>query len=369
MDANEFIELLGSDFFCGVPDSLLRAFIDALYVKYGVYNNHHIIAANEGNAVGIAAGYHLATGKIPVVYMQNSGEGNAINPIASLLNEKVYGIPMIFVIGWRGQPGVHDEPQHIFQGEITLKLLEVMGIEYCVISQETSLESLSNQMEMFRKLLDAGKNVAFVISKGALINDNKVKYSNEYTLNREEVIEHIVDAVGDDLIVSTTGKISRELFEIRERKGMTHEHDFLTVGSMGHASSIALGIAIQKPDRRVWCLDGDGALLMHMGAMAVNGNIAPKNMIHILLNNSSHESVGGMPTVARKMHFDEIARACGYKKVFKVENIEEIKKIIIETKKKELFFIDIKCRIESRKNLGRPSISTYENKNTYMRGL
>ncbi|SEQ15426.1 phosphonopyruvate decarboxylase [Butyrivibrio sp. TB] len=369
MDANVLLEQLDSDFFCGVPDSQLRTFVDALYSKYGVYNDHHIIAANEGNAVGIAAGYHLATGKIPVVYMQNSGEGNAINPIASLLNDKVYAIPMIFVIGWRGQPGVHDEPQHIYQGEITLKLLEVMGVEYCVVTQETTKEALIEQIEKFKMQLNAGKDVAFVITKGALTNENKVKYSNEYTLNREEVIENIVDVAGDDLIVSTTGKISRELFEIRERKGMTHKHDFLTVGSMGHASSIALGIAIQKPERRVWCLDGDGALLMHMGAIPVVGHMHPDNMVHVLLNNASHETVGGMPTVADTVSFVDVARASGYKKVLATDNLNDLDRMLLEIKDSSLPFLQVDCGIGSRADLGRPTTTAKENKYGFMNGM
>lgn len=366
MDVSVFVDALNAKFFSGVPDSQLREFIDYIYSKYGVYNEKHIIAANEGNAVGIASGYYLATGKVPVVYMQNSGEGNAINPITSLLDEKVYGIPMIFVIGWRGEPGIKDEPQHIYQGEITLKLLEDIGIEYFVVRPETLPNQIFEKMSEFSKLLDQGRDVAFVISKGALLYGEKVKYTNDNFLVREEVIEHIAEAAGEDFIVSTTGKISRELFEIRERNGMSHDRDFLTVGSMGHSSSIALGIALQKTDRRIWCLDGDGALLMHLGSAAVIGRMKPKNLIHVLLNNAAHESVGGMPTVGNTTDFVSIARACGYANCYTCETLAELDKTLADSFDTGPTFVEVKCSIASRENLGRPTTSTMENKRKFM---
>ena len=298
MQVETFVRVLNADFYTGVPDSQLKALCNYLMNTYGIDPLHHVIAANEGNCTALAAGYHLATGKVPVVYMQNSGEGNIINPVASLLNDQVYAIPMIFVVGWRGEPNVHDEPQHVYQGQVTLKLLEDMGIEAFVLSQETTEAELEQAMSSFRQLLEKGKNVAFVIRKNALTYTKKVRYANDYPMQREEIIRHITYASGKDPIVSTTGKASRELFEIRAAEGQTHGTDFLTVGSMGHASSIALGIALQRPDIRVWCIDGDGAALMHMGAMAVIGQNAPKNLIHIVINNEAHETVGGMPTVA-----------------------------------------------------------------------
>ena len=269
MKVEKLTALLGADFYTGVPDSQLKALCNYLMGTYGIDPKHHVIAANEGNCTALAAGYHLATGKVPVVYMQNSGEGNIINPVASLLNEKVYGIPMIFIIGWRGEPGVHDEPQHIYQGEVTLKLLEDMGIASYVIGKDTTDEEVEAAMAGFAPLLAQGKDVAFVIRKGALTTDVKVAYANAYTMRREDVIRHIIDVTGNDPIISTTGKASRELFELRTARGESHRHDFLTVGSMGHSSSIALGVAAHQPDKKVWCIDGDGAILMHMGAMAV----------------------------------------------------------------------------------------------------
>ena len=267
MRAEDLIEITGADFFTGVPDSQLRALCDALMNRYGIDPEHHVIAANEGNCTALAAGVHLATGTVPVVYMQNSGEGNIINPVASLLNDKVYAIPMLFIIGWRGEPGVHDEPQHIYQGEVTVRLLDDMDIKSFVIDKDTTAEQLRDVMKEFRTVFAEGKQAAFVVRKGALTCDEKVEYRNDHAMTREEIIGHIVEATGSDPIVSTTGKASRELFEIREARGDGHGYDFLTVGSMGHASSIALGVAIKSPERRVWCIDGDGAALMHMGAM------------------------------------------------------------------------------------------------------
>ena len=215
--------------------------------------------------------------------MQNSGEGNIINPVASLLNNNIYAIPEIFVIGWRGEPNVHDEPQHVFQGKITLKLLDDIDIDYFVLTKETNEEELINQMIRFKKELEQGKSVAFVVKKGALTYSKNMVYKNNNTIIREEAIKRIVDWAKDDLIVSTTGKASRELFEIREQNKQSHKFDFLTVGSMGHCSSIALGIAINSPNRKIWCIDGDGSALMHMGAMAVIGNSKPNNYIHVII--------------------------------------------------------------------------------------
>lgn len=370
MLVQEFAEKLNADFFTGVPDSQLKALCDYLMSRYGVDPKHHVIAANEGNSAALAAGYHLATGKIPVVYMQNSGEGNAVNPIASLLNENVYAIPCIFVIGWRGEPGVKDEPQHIFQGEITLKLLRDMEIPYHVIDETTGSAELETVMKEFRHYLALGKQTAFVIRKNALTFEGGTGYHNRYTLTREQAIERIVETAGVDLIVSTTGKASRELFEIREKRGEGHERDFLTVGCMGHASSIALQIAVQREEKRVWCLDGDGAALMHMGAMAVIGSQKPANLVHVLLNNQAHETVGGMPTVAGDVRFGKIAESCGYPRTMYVEGIEELDAALRDIKgQKGLCFLEVECALGSRSNLGRPTTTALENKKRFMQNL
>ena len=367
MKVEKLVEIIGSDFYTGVPDSQLKALCNYLMDRYGIDQKHHIIAANEGNCTALAAGYHLATGKVPVVYMQNSGEGNIINPVASLLNDKVYAIPVVFIVGWRGEPGIHDEPQHIYQGEVTVKLLEDMDIATFVIGKETTEDEVSAKMDEFRSILAKGKDVAFVIRKGSLTDAPEVVYSNNNTMVREEIIKHIVKASGDDPIVSTTGKASRELFEIREANCQSHKYDFLTVGSMGHSSSIALGVALNKPDTRIWCIDGDGAVLMHMGSMAVIGANKPKNLIHIVINNGAHETVGGMPTVAGNVDLVAAAKACGYPNAVCIDNFDALDKELEAAKgRNELSLIEVKCSIGAREDLGRPTTTALENKQNFM---
>ncbi len=370
MKVEEFVKILDSDFFTGVPDSQLKHLCDYLINEYGTDERHHIIAANEGNCIGIAAGYHLSTGKIPVVYLQNSGEGNIINPLSSLMSRDVYAIPCILIIGWRGEPGIHDEPQHVFQGKITTKLLQNVGVEHMVLNTNTEIADVEKQMHLWRGILKDGGQVAFVVRKGAFSSDCKIDYSNDNKLTREEVIELILERSGDDPIVSTTGKASRELFEIRERRSQDHHRDFMTVGSMGHCSSIALGIAINCPDRRIWCIDGDGSMIMHMGSMGVIGNIAPRNLIHIVINNCSHESVGGMPTSSSSMDLPMIAKGCGYKLVLtastKQEVISSIETALTHTGP---VFLEIACAIRSRPNLGRPTTTPLENKTEFMKEI
>ena len=370
MKVEKLVEIIGADFYTGVPDSQLKALCNYLMSRYGIDPKHHIIAANEGNCTALAAGYHLATGKVPVVYMQNSGEGNIINPVASLLNDKVYAIPVIFIIGWRGEPGIHDEPQHIYQGEVTLKLLEDMDIASFVISKDTTESELTAKMDEFRSILSAGKDVAFVIRKGALTDSPKVEYTNDNKMIREEIIQHIVRASGEDPIISTTGKASRELFETRVANGQSHKYDFLTVGSMGHSGSIALGVAINKPGTRVWCVDGDGAVLMHMGSMAVLGANKPNNMIHVVINNGAHETVGGMPTVAGNIDLVAVAKACGYPYAVSVDTFEKLDAELEAAKgRNDLSFIEVKCSIGSREDLGRPTTTALENKQGFMEYL
>lgn len=367
MRVEKFTEIIGSDFYTGVPDSQLKALCNYLMNTYGIDPHHHIIAANEGNCTALAAGYHLATGKVPVVYMQNSGEGNIINPVASLLNDKVYAIPIIFVVGWRGEPGIHDEPQHIYQGKVTVKLLEDMDIETFILDKDTTDDEVEKKMNDFRAVLASGKDVAFIIRKGALSYEEPVLYKNDNSMTREEIIQHIVKITGEDPIVSTTGKASRELFETRAANGQSHKYDFLTVGSMGHSSSIALGIAINKPAKRIWCIDGDGAALMHMGAMAVIGSNRPENMIHIVINNGAHETVGGMPTVAGSINLVDIAKACGYPRAVRVESFSELDSALKEAReRKGLCFIEVVCSIGARADLGRPTTTAIENKNNFM---
>ena len=370
MKVESLVNIIGADFYTGVPDSQLKALCNYLINTYGIDPRHHMIAANEGNCTALAAGYHIATGKIPVVYMQNSGEGNIVNPVASLLNDMVYAIPVIFIVGWRGEPRIHDEPQHVYQGKVTIKLLEDMSIKPFIISSQTTGEDLKVAMEDFKDDLGAGKSVAFVVKKGAISYDGKTEYKNNNTMLRETIIQHIVKVSGEDPIISTTGKASRELFEVREANGQNHKYDFLTVGSMGHSSSIALGIALNKPNTKIWCVDGDGAVLMHMGAMAVIGNNRPNNMIHIVINNEAHETVGGMPTVAGGIDMVTIAKSCGYPYAVSVSTSKSLDSELEAAKKRNMLsFIEVKSAIGARDDLGRPTTTSLENKQNFMEYL
>ena len=355
----------GIDFYAGVPDSLLKNL--CAYITDHADEQHSIIAANEGGAMGLAAGHYLATGQIPVVYMQNSGEGNIINPLASLTDPDVYNIPILLVIGWRGKPGVHDEPQHVKQGKVTTGLLNVMGIDYTVLSKEE--DKAEAQIKKAVAYMQATKQCyALVIEKDTFDNYqlSTVNCQQELTLSREEAIQIVAASLGEkDCIVSTTGMISRELFEYRTSMSEGHERDFLTVGSMGHASQIALGIALTKQDRRVWCFDGDGASIMHMGSMAIVANKAPENYIHIVFNNGAHDSVGGQPTVGLKINLPAIAKAVGYKQVCSVENKEDLQKLLVVLGEGPVF-IEVKVKKGNRKDLGRPTTTPIQNKDALM---
>ncbi len=356
----------GIDFYAGVPDSLLKNL--CAYITDHADAQHNIIAANEGGAMGLAAGHYLATGQIPVVYMQNSGEGNIINPLASLTDPDVYNIPVLLVIGWRGKPGVHDEPQHVKQGKVTTGLLNVMGIDYTVLSKEE--DKAEAQIKKAVAYMQATKQCyALVIEKDTfdtytLQNIEK----NDLTMTREEAIQAVAFALdAKDCIVSTTGMISRELFEYRTAKNEGHERDFLTVGSMGHASQIALGIALAKQDRKIWCFDGDGATIMHMGGMAIVAQKAPKNYIHVVFNNGAHDSVGGQPTVGLNIDLPRIARAVGYKHTFSVSTKEDLVDILKDVKVNDgPTLLEIKVKKGNRKDLGRPTTTPIENKEALM---
>ncbi len=365
---NELIKK-GTDFFTGVPDSLLKNF--CAYITDNAPAEKHIIAANEGNATGLAAGYHFATGKIPLIYMQNSGLGNVVNPILSLVDPDVYSIPCILLIGWRGEPGVHDEPQHVKQGKVTCALLDAMQIPYSILTDdESKLQSLIETCFSF--VQEHKAPYAFVVKKGTFAEyalKNNVTVPAEMT--REEALEKIIlSASPSTAFVSTTGMASRELFELRVKHGQGHEKDFLTVGSMGHASQIALSIAMQKKERKVYCIDGDGAALMHLGGMAIIGSRSPENYVHIVLNNNAHDSVGGQPTVGGLVNLTGIAQSCGYKKVFQAKTAQELKEILeIARESKELTFIEVKVKKGARKDLGRPTTTPIENKNAFMEFL
>ena len=367
-----FIDALAShdiSFFAGVPDSLLKNI--CAYITDTLPHNQNIIAANEGGAMGIAAGYHLATGKIPVVYMQNSGEGNIINPLASLTDKEVYNIPVLLLIGWRGRPGVHDEPQHVKQGKVTTGLLNTMGINYTVLSKDE--KQAEKQINEACKYMALTKECYALVIEKDTFDAYKLQHTkeNNFPTTRELAIETAVKCLQPNaVVVSTTGMISRELFEIRERRGEGHEHDFLTVGSMGHASQIALGIALQQPQRPVYCFDGDGASIMHMGNMAITAQMQPKNYIHIVYNNGAHDSVGGQPTVGLQIDLCAIAKAVGYQEAISVENTEQLEEALKAAQQMEgPVLIEARVRKGNRKDLGRPTTTPIQNKEALMQLL
>lgn len=367
----QFIERLragGVEFFAGVPDSLLKNL--CAYITDNVSRENNIIAANEGGAVALAAGYHLATGKTGCVYMQNSGEGNAVNPLLSLMDADVYKMPLLMIIGWRGEPGVHDEPQHVKQGKVTLSLLETMGIPYAVLDENWETQT----DEALRVISETNGIYALIVRKGTFEEYMLQRESlSSLPLSREEAIQIVVDKLKkDDIVVSTTGMISRELFEYREAKGQGHAHDFLTVGSMGHASQIALGIALQKPKRRVVVFDGDGAMLMHMGGMAIIGDYNPTNLVHIVFNNGAHDSVGGQPTVGQKIDVETLAKAVGYKDVITVDSqmslmfaMNHVNCAVIDG----VSLINVNVHKGNREDLGRPTTTPQQNKEALMKEL
>lgn len=360
MNANDFYNALisrGITSFCGVPDSLLKEFCAC--VAHRTDNRHNIITANEGNALAFAAGHYLATGFPAAVYMQNSGLGNIVNPLLSLTDEEVYNIPALLIIGWRGEPEIYDEPQHVKQGKLTLPLLDTMGIRYEILQNVSQITTASDYMRA------TNKPFALIVKKGTFEEyPDKPEKQKKYDLSREQAIQTVISLLSEkDIVVSTTGMISRELYENRS----SHEKDFLTVGSMGHASSIAFGIAINKSDRKVFCFDGDGAFLMHMGAAAVIASRNLPNLKHIVFNNEAHDSVGGQPTVMDSVDLSEAAKACGYHKAYTARSVEDIcsvwKTFYNAT---ESCFLEIKVRSGARKDLGRPKEKPIENRQAFM---
>ncbi len=360
-DFYDYLVKNNMNFFTGVPDSLLANICAC--IKENTPEKNNIIAANEGNAVGIACGYHIATGNYGVVYMQNSGEGNAVNPLLSIADEDVYSIPMLLMIGWRGEPGVKDEPQHKKQGKVTLSLLDAMGIKYEILSDD-----YASQIDAAAEYLKTNnKPYALIVRKGMFSEYKITKETNNYPLTREQALECILDKIDeDDFIVSTTGKTSREIFEIREARGQGHSSDFLTVGGMGHTSSIALGMSLGT-DKNVYCIDGDGSFIMHMGAFAVVADKAQANFKYILNNNGAHESVGGQPTVGLKIDVQAILKAVGFRHIYTAETAEEIASGMDALAKESLCALVINTHQGSRDDLGRPTISPQENKENMMK--
>lgn len=366
-------ELLNNDisFFTGVPDSLLKSF--CAYIKDNVGSDKNIVSANEGNAIALAAGYHLGTRKIGLVYMQNSGIGNAVNPLASLVDKLVYSIPMLLVIGWRGEPNKKDEPQHKKQGLITVETLDLLGIKHEVLDIDTNNDEMRIKVKKaYTHMKKENEPYALIIKKDTF-DEYNLKNSNkfDFEMTREEAIEAVIGNIKEEsVIVSTTGMASRELFELREKYKENHNKDFLTVGSMGHASQIALGVALSNKDKEVYCIDGDGALLMHLGGLAIIGNQEPKNFRHILINNGAHDSVGGQETVGFEVDTLAIAKACGYKKCYSCSSKEEVVNLSKEIADIEgTVLLEIKVKKGARKDLGRPKATPIENKEAFMEFL
>ena len=361
----------GINFFTGVPDSFLKGLCDELYTRYGTNGPCHIVAHNEGGAIGLCAGHFLATGNPALCYMQNSGLGNAVNPLASLTDREVYSIPCLLVIGWRGEPGVKDEPQHVRQGAVTLGQLDLLGIPYEILSPDTEDSAFR---ECFSSLLDslkAGRTAALVIKKGAFTYDHHPANPSGNLLHREQAAELILSSSSpSDIFVSTTGKLSREIFELREKMQCDHSRDFLTVGSMGHASMIALRIAEEKPDRRVWCLDGDGALMMHLGALPLIGQRHPANLVHVIINNGAHETVGGMPVCSGSLDICSLAESAGYSSVCTADSPDSLREILSGLSRASgPVLLEVRCACGSRADLGRPTTTPLENRDAFMRFL
>ena len=358
----------GIGFFAGVPDSFLKGLCDELFDRFGTDGPSHVVAHNEGGALGLCAGHYLATGKPALCYMQNSGLGNTVNPLTSLTDPQVYAIPCLLVVGWRGEPGVKDEPQHIKQGAVTLSQLDLLGIPYAVLSADTSEEEFRDLFAGLLAALQQGKVAALVVRKGALVSDRHPAYGNDAVLSREDAAEIILRAAApSDCFVSTTGKLSREVFELREKLGQDHRRDFLTVGSMGHASMIALGVAESKPDRRVWCLDGDGAVMMHLGSLALIGRRAPKNLVHVVVNNGAHETVGGMPVCSGALNITALAEAAGYRRVLKAGTAESLRQALEDAASAEgPVLLEVRCACGARKDLGRPTTTPVQNRDAFM---
>jgi phosphonopyruvate decarboxylase len=367
IDVKYFIDRIRekkTNFFTGVPDSLLKNV--CAYITDNTSDKEHIIAANEGNAAALAIGYHLATGEVPLVYMQNSGLGNIVNPILSLADKEVYSIPMILMIGWRGQPGIKDEPQHIKQGRVTESLLKSMEIPYSIISSSTNNSQALDMLNKAYASCESSKSpYALLVEKDSFsdyeLTDN---YSYENELTREDALKIIVDCLDkNDIVVSTTGVLSRELYEYRDYCDSGHGRDFLTVGGMGHANQIALGIAINKPERKVICLDGDGAMLMHMGSLALNASLKLQNYKHIIFNNKVHDSVGGQPIASTDINISNLADVLGYQSFNSVSCKKDIineMEVLLNNNKCGLLEIVVNKGVRS--DLSRPTSTPVENK-------
>jgi len=368
LQPEDYLEVLqknGISFYCGVPDSLLKHICACITDTLDAQD--HIITANEGAAVGLAIGYHLGTGKVPLIYMQNSGLGNVVNPLMSLASPEVYGVPLVLLIGWRGRPGVKDEPQHVHQGRITEAMLESMDIPTYTLSKD--IENAGEETKAaINKASETNGPVALLVKKGTFDSYEMTSNFPDFPLEREEAIIQIANHMENNAaVVCTTGMPSRELFEHRARTGARHETDFLTVGGMGHASQIALGMAMQQPHRQIYCIDGDGAALMHMGSLAISGANAGSNFTHLIVNNGAHESVGGQPTVGHDVDFPAIASACGYAHAVRVKTADQLEAELTNSKTTDgPVFIEVVVKTGHRADIGRPTTTPAQNKEALM---
>jgi phosphonopyruvate decarboxylase len=358
----------GVDFYAGVPDSLLKAF--CAFIQDEVAESRHVITANEGGAVAMAMGYHLATGRVGAVYLQNSGLGNTVNPLTSLADPAVYGVPMILIVGWRGEPGVSDEPQHRHMGKVTLPVLDALEVPHALLpSDEAAAHEVVTELVAEARRRQAPH--ALVVQKGILAKySGKEAPASDYALTREQVIEAVVGVLPSDaVVVSTTGKPSRELFEARGRAGEPNR-DLLVVGGMGHASQIALGVALARPERQTWCIDGDGAMLMHMGGLTTIGTRRPPRFKHVLVNNAAHDSVGGQPTVAHAIDLCAVARASGYTSTERVDQAAELEPALARLREASgPALVEVRICKGARADLGRPTMTPADLKDAFMAHL
>ena len=365
----EALKEMGVDFYTGVPDSLLNDF--SLYMTKNMTAKQHMMAANEGNAIAIAAGHYLATGELPLVYMQNSGIGNATNPLLSLTHDCVYGIPMILVIGWRGDPAISDHAQHKKQGELTPILMKDMDIPYEILdADDTVVERFAWAVA---KAKEISSPVALIVKKAILTEKvKKQEYPESLLMNREEAISAVVDVLGEEAIyLGTTGRATRELHEQLKEHGLGDGHEFQNVGSMGHVSSVGLGIAMAKPKQKVVVFDGDAAAVMHMGALATNCRYKAGNMIHIVLNNGVNESVGGQPSAGYVINLTAVAEACGYRTPgYAIEAKDELQHLMRDFHIGEMpLFIDVHVRQGIRSDMPKLNIDHKAQKRTLMEKL
>lgn len=357
----EWLSASGVSDFVGVPDSLLRAMSVALEQQSRLGSVKHVIAANEGAAVGYALGAFLESGEPALVYMQNSGLGNAINPLAALAHRNIYGTPMVLLIGWRGEPGRHDEPQHLVQGAITRELLKVLGIPYLVLDSDE--DSASKQVSgLVSELQKNPQPMALLVPAGTFAETKlAVSHNSALPLSREDGLRITVETMPQHArAIATTGMLGRELWEIRGESQSSGAGDFMVVGGMGHASAIAHGVAEKSPETPVWCLDGDGSLLMHLGSVAVIGDYAPRNLKHVLFNNFAHDSVGGQPTSMKNVQVGKMADALGYRWIGSASTADEVKMLLsVLADSDGPAMVEIQVRTGARNNLGRPPTSMF----------